>query len=107
MQFDRMKRRDFITLLGSAAAAWPLGARAQAPNLPMIGFLSAGSSSPEFARYVAAFQQGMSELGYVEGRNIAIAYRWAEGRADRLDMLANELVRLQAKLIVASGGLVS
>src|SRR5258708_2790224 len=106
MKADRMRRRDFIALLGSAAALGPLVAHAQAPNLPSIGFLSTGSPT-SIKAYVAAFQRGMSELGYVEGRNIAITYRWAEGNFDRLDMLANDLVRLQVKLIAASGGLVA
>jgi ABC-type uncharacterized transport system substrate-binding protein len=124
MQIDRTGRRDFLALLGSAAAAWPLRARAQAPIWPTIGFLSTGykpdmptsgfrladdrsSHAVAFAAFIAAFRDGMSELGYAEGRNVSIAYRWAEGRFDRLDMLANELVRLQPKLIVASGGVVS
>jgi putative tryptophan/tyrosine transport system substrate-binding protein len=106
MKCDRMRRRDFIALLGGAAALGPLGAHAQAPGLPTIGFLSTGSSG-SIATYVAAFKQGMSELGYVEGRNMAIAYRWAEGKVDQLDMLANDLVRRQVKLIAASGGLIS
>ena len=106
MKSNRMRRRDFIALLGSATALGPLGAHAQAPGLPMIGFLSTGSSR-SIATYVAAFKQGMSELGYVEGRNVAIIYRWAEGKFEQLDMLANDLVRRQVKLIAASGGLVS
>src|SRR5271169_5409937 len=100
----RMRRRDFIAFIGSAAAVRPLGARAQAPNLRMIGFLSTGAPG-SIATYVAAFQHGMGELGYVEGRNIAITYRWAQTRSDQLDMLANDLVRHQVKLIAASGGL--
>jgi putative tryptophan/tyrosine transport system substrate-binding protein len=106
MKPNRMSRRDFITLLGGAAAVRPLGAYAQAPSLPMIGFLSTGSSG-SVATYVAAFKRGMSELGYVEGRNVVITYRWANGKFDQLDMLANDLVRRQVKLILASGGLVS
>jgi putative tryptophan/tyrosine transport system substrate-binding protein len=103
MKSDRMRRRDFIALLGGAAALGPLGAHVQAPGLPMIGFLSTGS----VATYVAAFTRGMSEIGYVEGRNVAITYRWAEGKVDQLDTLANDLVRRQVKLIAASGGLIS
>jgi putative ABC transport system substrate-binding protein len=101
-----MRRRDFITLLGGVAALRPLGVYAQPPNLPMIGFLSTFSSR-SIGTYLDAFKSGMSELGYVEGRNIGITYRYAEGKFDRLDMLANDLVRREVKLIAASGGLVS
>ena len=106
MKSNRMRRRDFITFLGSVAALRPLGVYAQAPNLPMIGFLSTFSSR-SIGTYLDAFKSGMSELGYVEGRNIGITYRYAEGKFDRLDVLANDLVRREVKLIAASGGLVS
>lgn len=100
-----MKRRTLIALLGGAAA-WPLGAHAQAPQRTTIGFLSSGSPQA-FAPFAGAYYQGMRELGYVEGQNIVTAYAWAEGDYGKLDALANDLVRRQVKLIVASGGLVS
>jgi len=106
MKSNRMRRRDFITFLGGVAALRPLGVYAQTPNLPTIGFLSTFSSR-SIGTYLDAFKSGMSELGYVEGRNIGITYRYAEGKFDRLDVLANDLVRREVKLIAASGGLVS
>ena len=98
-----MRRREFITLLCGAAAAWPLAARAQQSALPVVGFLSSRSPG-ESSEVVAAFRRGLRDSGFIEGQNLLIAFRWADGRYDRLPALAAELVQLRVAAMFAAGG---
>src|SRR5215475_12568417 len=98
-----MRRRDFVRFVVGAAVGWPLVARAQKPPMAMIGFLGAPAAQP-YERYASAMRQGLSEAGYIEGQNVTIEYRWAEGHYDRLPALATDLVNRHVAAIVTIGG---
>jgi putative ABC transport system substrate-binding protein len=101
-----MIRRDFVVRFGSAALAWPFAALAQSPAIPVIGFLDTGRVKDR-AHFVEAFREGLKEGGYVDGKDVAIEYRWAEGRYERLPELAADLVKRKVAVIVAAGGIES
>src|ERR1700685_2041113 len=97
-----MRRRDFIFLVSGAGAAWPLATRAQQPALPVVGLLTMGTSGPYYAANLAGLRRGLSDTGFVEGQNVTIEYRWAEGQYDRLPSLAADLVQRRVAVIVAT-----
>src|SRR5262245_40915667 len=103
MRFETVRRREFMTLLGGAVAGWPLAARAQQAAMPVIGSLT-GHSRISFAAYRSAFQRGVADMGFVGGRNLAIEYRFAEGRYDRMPEMAADLVRRPVAAMLVTGG---
>jgi putative ABC transport system substrate-binding protein len=102
MQFAQLKRREFIAVVVGGAAAWPLAVRAQPSKMPVIGVLGSGTPASH-GPWIAAFAQRLRELGWIEGRTVAIEYRWAEGRSERLAEIADEFVRLKVDVIFTSG----
>jgi putative ABC transport system substrate-binding protein len=106
MQFDQLKRREFITLFGGAAVAWPLAARAQQQAMPTVGFVRI-TTPEDSAHLVAAFRNGLAEIGYVEGQNVTIEYRYALNQVERLPAIMAELVGQRVAVLAATGGTIS